>query len=190
MIDDLNKKELKTGNGDNTNNDAINSPEEVEASNDNKIDQDFPGYPHYPANEDIMDPENKMEKVTADVEKLSRSNKLSQQEVNDATRGPVMEDDSESVENADNDESELSENDVTAEDLQMLGAKDRDMDMDEDEQLAKRGWTPSTGADLDVPGSEEETNDALEQGDEENSYYSLGGDNKDNLEENDDQNNF
>ena len=34
----------------------IEKPEDVPASNDEKIDEDFPGYPHNPASEDILDP--------------------------------------------------------------------------------------------------------------------------------------
>ena len=33
---------------------AMDSKREVEQSNDAKTDQDFPGYPHYPAKEDAM----------------------------------------------------------------------------------------------------------------------------------------
>ncbi len=35
----------------------ISSPDEVQESNDEKIDQDYPGYPHYPAKDDIFDPD-------------------------------------------------------------------------------------------------------------------------------------
>jgi hypothetical protein len=33
---------------------AMNEKKDVKNSNDKKIDQDFPGYPHYPAKDDIM----------------------------------------------------------------------------------------------------------------------------------------
>ena len=52
---------------------VIETPEEVQESNDEKIDQDFPGYPHYPAKEDILDPNNGFKKEEMDVEELSRS---------------------------------------------------------------------------------------------------------------------
>ena len=51
--------------------------------------------------------------------------------------------------------------------------------------------TIKTGNDLDVPGSE--LDDAMEQvgsEDEENNYYSIGGDNHDDLEENKGENDF
>jgi len=41
-----------------------------------------------------------------------------------------------------------------------------------------------TGEDLDVPGADEDDpNEDIGEEDEENNYYSLGGDNHDNLEE-------
>ena len=60
------------------------------------------------------------------------------------------------------------------------------MDMGEDEELAQRGWKPKAGSDLDIPG--EDGNDVEDEkmniADEENSFYSLGGDSKESLEEN------
>lgn len=81
-----------------------------------------------------------------------------------------------------------NESDVTDEDLEALGPKDLSLDMGEDEQLLKhRVWpVDMAGKDLDIPGSEG-ASDSLNQGigpaDEENDYYSLGGDEKeDNME--------
>ena len=91
-----------------------------------------------------------------------------------------------------------TEADVTEEDLAMLGAKDQDMDMSEDELVRKEGLDDtdfdgdplneaavdedSTGEDLDIPDSGDE--DARkEMDDEENDYYSLGGGDKDALNE-------
>lgn len=46
----------------------------------------------------------------------------------------------------------------------------------------------STNSDLDVPGSElDDTMETIGSEDEENNYYSLGGDNHSNLEENQDE---
>ena len=39
-------------------------------------DKDFPGYPHYPANEDIMNSKDK-QRVDVDMENIARSNKIS-----------------------------------------------------------------------------------------------------------------
>lgn len=79
-----------------------------------------------------------------------------------------------------------NESDVTQEDLQALGPKDLSLDMGEDEELLKnRVWpVDMAGKDLDIPGSEEasdNTEETLE--DEENDFYSLGGDRlEDNME--------
>lgn len=50
---------------------AMDSKREVEQSNDPKTDQDFPGYPHYPAKEDIMDQRTDIHRVDMDVEGLA-----------------------------------------------------------------------------------------------------------------------
>ena len=55
----------------------MDSKKEVERSNDAKTDQDFPGYPHYPAREDIMDKRNDFTKENIDVENLPNSKNLS-----------------------------------------------------------------------------------------------------------------
>lgn len=92
--------------------------------------------------------------------------------------------------NLDDDNIELAtgnESDVTAEDLQALGPKDLSMDDGDDEILRNRVWpVDMAGQDLDVPGSEG-AGDVDAQGigprDEENDFYSLGGDaHEDNLE--------
>ena len=49
---------------------AMDSKKEVEQSPDNKIDQDFPGYPHYPAKEDIMNQRTESHRVDADLESM------------------------------------------------------------------------------------------------------------------------
>jgi hypothetical protein len=91
-----------------------------------------------------------------------------------------------------------TEADVTEEDLALLGDKDQDMDMNDDELVRKEGLDDtdldgdplneaavdedSTGEDLDMPESGDE--DARkEMDDEENDYYSLGGGDKDALNE-------
>lgn len=51
----------------------MDSKREVEQSPDPKTDEDFPGYPHYPAREDIMDQRNDIKREDLDVENLSSS---------------------------------------------------------------------------------------------------------------------
>lgn len=48
----------------------MNSKKEVAQSPDEKTDQDFPGYPHYPAKEDIMDKSTGSHRVDADLEEM------------------------------------------------------------------------------------------------------------------------
>ncbi|HWJ92142.1 MAG TPA: hypothetical protein VNR87_13575, partial [Flavisolibacter sp.] len=55
---------------DNDSSKAMDSKKEVDQSNDEKTDQDFPGYPHYPAKEDIMDQRTDSHRVDMDVENL------------------------------------------------------------------------------------------------------------------------
>jgi hypothetical protein len=159
---------------------------------DEQQNQDLPGYPHYPASEDLLNPENNEGKVDVDVENLSRSSRVANL---DFTGDTGMESDSD-VALPDSpalkeDEDDLgivsgTEADVTTEDLLILGEKDQDMDMGEDEDIRNRSGFPlgTTGEDLDVPGSEmDDDNESIGEEDEENNYYSLGGDNReDNLE--------
>ena len=134
--------------------------------------EQFPGYPHYPAKEDIT---NNAGKVTL------------REEAGEALpSAPVA---------TDNDA------DVTADDLLILDAAENNMASDDDNNLQRSildsvdddgdllnetsATGNATGADLDVPGSnEDDTDEAMAEEDEENNYYSLGGDNHEAQEEN------
>ena len=52
---------------------SVNDPKPQDSNHDNE--NDFPGYPHYPAKEDIMR-SAESERIDLDVENLSRSNNL------------------------------------------------------------------------------------------------------------------
>ena len=94
-----------------------------------KRDQTFPGYPTYPADEDIM---NRKDRSSLDVDKVTGSARI-------------------------NNELDREEND----DLSELEEED-----------------------LDVPGSElDDENESIGEEDEENNYYSLGGDRHEDLDE-------
>ena len=94
----------------------------------------FPGYPHYPASEDIYNTE---EKVELNPDNLSKTKT--------ANTNP---------------------------------GKRNEKDFKED----------MTGEDLDVPGSEaDDAQEEIGSEDEENNYYSLGGENHHNLEEDSDR---
>ena len=120
---------------------AMDSKKEVENSKDPKTDTDFPGYPHYPAKEDIMDQRTGTHRVDADIEDLAGRNNTG-----------------------------VSQRFVADENSR---ATDRLEERDADEP-----------APLDVPGSElDDANEIIGEEDEENNYYSLGGDRHDSLEE-------
>src|SRR5437868_10927875 len=58
--------------------DPINEKEEVQKSNDEHIDQDFEGYPHEPATENIINPKSQEDAITAgvkDVENIAQNTK-------------------------------------------------------------------------------------------------------------------
>jgi len=180
---------MKSNTGDQLNPESNrNSDRNDSASSQNKESagqadqqQDFPGYPHYPSREDIMHPANKLEKVSADEESLTRSGAyLDKKNVTQ----PVAEFRDTSVD----DEDELlivpgTEADLTKDDLIILGAQDIELDEEEAVDSKVRSGDLDTG--LDVPGEElDDSNEELGEEDEENNYYSLGGDRQESLEEN------
>lgn len=160
----------------------------------NKQDQqskDFPGYPTYPASDDITNQADKTDYGT-----------LNTQDINSAT-GEATEQRATEVPKALNANEAIDpETDVTPEDIEMLSAADQHRDIDDPEIEAAKldttdedgdplnegsGTYGETGADLDVPGSELDDRDENNGSeDEENNYYSLGGDNHENLEEDND----
>ena len=184
----------------------IDSEEKVQNSNDEKIDEDFPGYPHYPAKEDILNPENHTERINANVENLTHDSLRNEpadpdkkKETTAANPGEIEDFDDLGIVMG-------TEADVTEEDLKILGDPDKDFDMDEDEEIFSDGSGGAfdateetvsdldsrdlrdelerTGDDLDIPDADlDATGDSLGQGDEENSYYSLGGDRQEKNEE-------
>jgi hypothetical protein len=143
--------------------------------NDN-IDEEFPGYPHYPAKDDIMNQKD-IERVDADVDDLSRSNLTSSALPDKSIKSPQADEPPPQLGDMDDDEFvEGTEADVTPDDLIALGEKDAD--------FGRRDELAVSGDDLDVPGAEnDDANEEIGEEDEENNYYSLGGDAHDNLEE-------
>jgi hypothetical protein len=143
---------------------------------------------NYPASEDILNPSSDLERVDIDVDNIARTS--SGLRTFDAAQSTVPESDLMGDLVTADDEDDLgivpgTEADVTKEDLLLLGPKDGDMDLGEDEDLGSRGFPLGlTGEDLDVPGEElDDANEDLGEEDEENNYYSLGGDNKEQNEE-------
>jgi len=179
-------------------NDELNKRERGESK--------LPG--EYPPKEDIMNRQN-MQRVGLDVENFARGvgienyNKTGEPIVTDPN-AVLDEPDLSAIDSLEqpqaremerpvpkdldlDEEESTSESDVTEEDLQALGPKDLSMDMGEDEALKNRVWPVDMAAeDLDVPGvpdDNNELNQAIGPEDEENDFYSLGGDrHEDNLE--------
>lgn len=170
-------------------NEAIKNTEDINADKIYKqpvADEDLPGYPHYPAEEDMLNPSNNMERVDVDVAFITRASNLSVADMQTGSSRSVLSDMEIPVPDNMDDEDDLqivpgTEADVTKEDLILLGPKDQDMDMGEDEELQNKGFPLAlTGEDLDTPGEElDDMNEDIGEEDEENNYYSLGGDNKD-----------
>lgn len=146
-------------------------------------DRDLPGYPHYPPEDDIMNPQHGFKKISAD-EELANSRRLSSQSINE--RSGAGDSDVRGERDDDLDIVRGTEADVTEEDLKLLGTRDGDQDLGDDELVhanARVDDIPEEG-DLDVPGSDlDDQEENLGEEDEENNYYSLGGDRHENLEE-------
>ena len=173
---DRNKNEQNPRVPENDPSKPMDSKREVEQSNDEKTDQDFPGYPHYPAKEDIMDQRTDTHRVDVDVEGLPSGHNATgvsqrfmagqdrQRAENAMTPQPGLGDD-------DMDLKMGNEADVTEDDLVALQSTDAEIGTPQNvsnEELE---------SDLDIPGSELDDNaEKIGEEDEENNYYSLGGD--------------
>lgn len=147
----------------------------------NKSDEELPGYPHYPASEDIMNPANGFEQTTANTDNLTQSGRFVERE-----RTGEVSRESNTEEYDDLGIVPGTEADVTSDDLLILGPKEGDQDLGDDELVSgKIQPIGHADEDLDIPGAElDDENEVIGEEDEENNYYSLGGDNHENLEEN------
>jgi hypothetical protein len=185
---------------ENTSSKPMDSKKDVKESPDEKTDQDFPGYPHYPAKEDIMDKRTGNHKVDADLENVSSSNKTGVSQRYPADNNSNNEDASSTDSEGDDlGIKEGTEADVTEEDKRILDNLDNaytqdnvnlaratldNTDFDGDELNEEGFGERLSGSDLDIPEETDETTiTAMGQGDEENKYYSIGGDRHDDLEE-------
>ena len=152
---------------------AMDSKREVEQSNDEKTDQDFPGYPHYPAKEDIMDQRTDSHRVDVDVENLPGNRNASglnerylrSQDRKEESMTPRSRRDND-------DEMEMNANTEEPEDdITLLDSREEEIG------LRQNISNEDLDTDLDIPGSEEDDlNESIGEEDEENNYYSLGGD--------------
>jgi len=161
----------------------MDSKREVEKSNDPKTDQDFPGYPHYPAKEDIMDQRTDSHRVDLDVENIPGN-----RNVTGVSQRFQPGDDRKRAENAmtpqpgsGNDDLDITmgtEADVNDDDLAVLNSTDAEIGTPQNVS------NEELDTDLDIPGSElDDDNESIGEEDEENNYYSLGGDRHESQEE-------
>jgi hypothetical protein len=145
---------------------------------DEQNENEFPGYPHYPAKEDIMNSKDN-ERVDLNVENFSRSKEAASNLPDRSVKTKEAESDTPPLADVDADAEDIgivsgTDSDLTEDDLIALG--ENETDFGRREQL--------TGDDLDVPGAEEDdANEEIGEEDEENNYYSLGGDSHEDLEE-------
>lgn len=154
--------------------------DENESEREPNDNRPLPG--EYPPEEDIMNRLNRVERVGVDPDNLSRNpganNNITEDESIDELPEPAT------FPPAANTKKATSESDLTKEDFEALGPEDLSMDGGDDEQLKHRVWPVDFAArDLDVPNGDGERRDAPGQADEENDHYSLGGDDKDSLED-------
>ncbi|HEV7620193.1 MAG TPA: hypothetical protein VGO09_00595 [Flavisolibacter sp.] len=154
---------------------AMDSKKEVEQSNDEKTDQDFPGYPHYPSKEDIMNERSDNKRENIDVENLPANNSsgvdqryLAGQRRDNAEKAMTPQPGS------GNDDLDLrmgNEADVNEDDLAILNSTNAEIGTPQNVS------NDDINTDLDIPGSElDDSNESIGEEDEENNYYSLGGD--------------
>ncbi|HEY0677077.1 MAG TPA: hypothetical protein VGD17_02280 [Chitinophagaceae bacterium] len=145
-------------------------------------DTEFPGYPHYPSKEDIMNPSNHMKRVEVDVENLTPSGKFAdvkQSQDKTQTNETSAANEALSLDEDDITATSGTEADLTKDDLLILGGTKYS---DNDLQGIARNVVDAE--DLDIPGAElDNENEEIGEEDEENNYYSLGGERHEGLEE-------
>jgi hypothetical protein len=163
---------------------AMDSKREVEQSNDAKTDQDFPGYPHYPAKEDIMDQRTGSHKVDMDMENLAGARNatgVSQRFARTQESQRNSDPQAQQPAGENNDDLKIrpgTEADVNNDDLAALNSTNDEIGTPQNIS------NEDINTDLDIPGSElDDDNENIGEEDEENNYYSLGGDRHESQEE-------
>ena len=153
-----------------------NNDKSSEQQNTRNTENEFPGYPHYPAKEDIMR-HAEIARVELDLDNISKSNKTSIPPPDKSVKIPQADVLKPALGDMDDDNIEIvhgTDADITPDDLLILDSIDGDAGNPE----------LKTGDDLDVPGSEaDDADEEIGEEDEEHNYYSIGGDAHENLEE-------
>lgn len=145
----------------------MNTPDK----NKENQDKDFPGYPHYPASEDVAANNNGIMSIDAEA-KDDDNARPENDNIVMGTAADVTEADRELLDAVDDGRS-------------INNVKDLLDNTDEDGEPLNED---NTASGLDVPGSEDDdANERIGAEDEENNYYSLGSDNNDSLEESEDR---
>ena len=130
-------------------------------------DQSFPGYPKYPASEDIV---YRAKRVDMDLDGEEKPTSSTGEKTSAAHSGKHP--------------NPHSPADVTKEDIKVLNAGEQNFEGDDAVLKGRPYPVDFSGRDLDVPGSElDDRAEALGDEDEENNLYSLGGENHEDLEE-------
>ncbi|MEO6038505.1 MAG: hypothetical protein ABIQ93_08830 [Saprospiraceae bacterium] len=195
----------------------LHQPAHDPTANRENQDRDFPGYPHHPASEDLLSTNSDAERADVNVEDFSRSTWTAARDqavrqLGEEKRPDLASNDLDDVLPGDYRTTNTAvvdpEAEVTDEDLALLGDPNLDQDGGDDELMENyqglddtdldgeplnefAGTISATGSDLDMPNDELEsagTNLDPEE-DEENDYFSLGGD-KDSLEDDQAGDNF
>lgn len=179
-----NNQQRTKGVPENNPSEAMDSKREVEQSNDQKIDQDFPGYPHYPAKEDIMDQRTGSHKVDVDVENMASARNatgVSQRfrKGQDEQRNPPRNEQASEGDSSDDLDIKTGTGaDVDDDDLAILNSTNDEIGVPQNVS------NEDLNTDLDIPGSElDDADEEIGEEDEENNYYSLGGDRHESQEE-------
>lgn len=175
----MNTNENSKRGSEEQNSSPMNNKRDVERSPDKKTDQDFPGYPHYPAKEDIMNQRTGVHRVDADLENSGtgpNASGVNQRFVDESRKNAsdAMTPQPRNGRNDLEDDLELStgnDADVNSDDLAALNSTDAEIGRPQNVS------NEDLNTDLDVPGSElDDEDEARGEEDEENNYYSLGGD--------------
>lgn len=153
---------------------AMNSKRDVENAADEKTDEDFPGYPHYPAKDDIMNHRSDSHRVDVDVENIPANRNASGMKQQSLAGQNSQKTEDAMEPGLGNDDLDLrmgNASDVNSDDLAALNATNDEIG------IPQNVSNEDLISDLDIPGSElDDADENIGEEDEENNYYSLGGD--------------
>lgn len=142
----------------------------------------FPGYPPYNASDDIT---NKGKRIDADIEDTTLSNARTEAKI--INKSAKITNQSTSIESDEENEISTDPYNITKEDLEAIGSEELEelnMDGGDDEGLKHRvNPVDFAGSDLDIPAEDQDNSESPGSEDEENKNYSIGGDNHNDLEE-------